>query len=65
MKYTLEFGPKSEASLNKLARSHETSKAETIRRAVAIYSALTEEAEKGNTIVLRAPDGTLRELLSA
>jgi hypothetical protein len=64
MRYTLDFGPKGEANLKKLAEIHETSKADAIRRAVALYSALTDETEKGFTVVLRAPDGAIRELMS-
>ncbi|HEV3157935.1 MAG TPA: hypothetical protein VGZ00_11370 [Candidatus Baltobacteraceae bacterium] len=64
-KYTIDFGPKSEATLERLAEAQETSKADVIRRSVAVFAALTEEAKHGNKIMFQAPDGTMRELLSA
>jgi len=65
MKYTIEFGPKSEATLKRLAEAQEASKADVIRRSVAVFAALNEEAQRGNKIMLQSEDGTLRELLTA
>jgi hypothetical protein len=63
-KYTIDFGPISEKTLAHLAKVHETSKADVIRRAVAVLAGLTDETIKGNRILFQAPDGTTRELLS-
>jgi len=63
-KYTIEFGPKSEATLKHLAEAQETSKIDAIYRSVAVFAALSEETEKGNKIVFQSPDGTIRELLA-
>jgi predicted transcriptional regulator len=64
-KYTIELGPKAEETLKRLADAHETSKADAIRRSVAVFAALTEEVQRGHKIMLKAEDGTIRELFAA
>jgi hypothetical protein len=65
MKHVLDFGPVSEASLKRLADAHGLSREDAIIRAVALFSALTDEEARGNEVVLRTPDGTIRELNAA
>jgi hypothetical protein len=65
MKHVLDFGPKSEATLKHLADTLDLSKEDTIIRALAILSGVVEEAERGNEMVFRAPDGTIKTLEEA
>jgi len=61
-KYTIEFGPKSAARLEKLAASQETSRAEVVRRALEFYDRIMSEARNGAHLVIDR-EGKEREVL--
>jgi len=63
-KFTIELGPKSETTLKRLADEQGAPQTEIMRRALAVYAVLADEAEKGNRIVLEQPDGNVREIIA-
>ncbi|MHB8141754.1 MAG: ribbon-helix-helix domain-containing protein [Vulcanimicrobiaceae bacterium] len=63
-KMTISLGPKSEATLARLAKRDESSQVEIVRRGVAIYAALSDQAAQGNRVVLQKPDGSITELVA-
>jgi hypothetical protein len=65
MEHVLDFGPKSEATLKHLADTLRLSKEDTIIRALAFLSGVVEEAERGNEVGFRLPDGTFKTLEAA
>lgn len=65
MKHVLDFGPQSEDALKRLAAALDLSTEDTIIRALALLSGIVEEAQRGNEVVFRLPDGTLKTLEAA
>lgn len=63
-KMTISLGPKSEATLERLAKRDESTQVEVVRRGLAIYAALSDQADQGNRVVLQKPDGTITELVA-
>lgn len=63
-KFTIEFGPKSEATLKRLADEQDAPQTEIVRRALGVYAVLTEEAKKGNRVVLEDSNGEKREIIA-
>jgi hypothetical protein len=64
-KYTIDFGPNSEKTLDYLARIQKTSKEEVIRRSVAFFAEANEEIERGNTVAFLPSSSKTSELLAA
>ena len=64
-KYTIELGREFEQQLNQVSEDKDLSKAEVIRRAVATYVVLANEARRGNKItVTDAQDHILKEFVT-
>jgi hypothetical protein len=64
-KVTINFGPKGEETLRRLAKEQEASQTEIVRRALGLYARLAEEAKHGNRIILEEPGGGKRELVAS
>lgn len=63
-RYTIDVGEKFDEILTTLARSNETTKSEIIRRAVATYSVLTEQATDGRKVsITDMRDRVLKDIL--
>jgi hypothetical protein len=63
-KFTIELGPKSEATLKRLAEEQGAPQTEIVRRALGVYAVLADEAEKGNRVILEEPSGRHREIIA-
>lgn len=63
-KFTIELGPKSEATLKRLAEEQGAPQTEIMRRALGVYAVLAAEAEKGNRVILQDPSGQMREVIA-
>jgi|GEM_PF-6941319 len=62
-KMTISLGPKSEATLERLAKRDESTQVEVVRRGLALYAELSDQADQGNRVVLRKTDGAIAELV--
>ena len=63
-RYTLDLGEKFDDLLSHLADSQETTKTDAIRRAVAVYAFLVQQAAEGNKLSITDQQGqVLKEVV--
>jgi predicted transcriptional regulator len=63
-KFTLEFGPKSTARLEEIAKTKELSRADVVRRALEVYSDLLDATRDNGKVILQSKDGGTKEIVS-
>jgi predicted transcriptional regulator len=57
VKLTVQLGARTDRILTELAERQETTKANVVRRAIALLSYLEDEVTKGARVVVKRPDG--------
>ncbi|MGH8901075.1 MAG: hypothetical protein ACRDYA_05185 [Egibacteraceae bacterium] len=59
VKLTVALGTRTDRILTELAERQETTKAQVVRRAIALLSYLEDEVARGAKVVVRRPDGEM------
>jgi hypothetical protein len=62
-RFNVDFSDEANAVLEDLAGRQKTTKAEVIRKAIALEKWFSDTTRDGSKIVVEAPDGKLREVL--
>ena len=62
-RFNVDFSPEALAVLDDLASRASTTKAEVLRRAIALEKWFITTTDRGGKIIVRNPDGTEQELL--
>lgn len=62
-RFTIDVGERFDKMLSDLAENEETTKAEIIRRAVALYAVVKPAANAGEKILLTPREGSPREVI--
>lgn len=57
VKLTVQLSARTDRILAQLAERQETTKAQVIRRAIALLSYLEDEVARGGRVVIKRPDG--------
>jgi hypothetical protein len=63
-KFTLEFGPQSTDSLEKIAKDKGISRADVVRRALEVYSSLLGATAEDKTLILADKNGAQKEVVT-
>ncbi len=63
-KFNVSFSAQAEGMLDELAAERGTTRAEALRRAIATFKWYCDTIRDGNRLIVQAPDGSLREVLS-
>jgi predicted transcriptional regulator len=64
-KLTIQLSSRTDDILAKLAERQETTKAQVVRRAIALLSYLEDESAKGGRVVVKRPDGETEIVLES
>lgn len=62
-RFNVDFSDEANAMLDDLATRQQITKAEVIRKAIALEKWFTDTTREGSKIIVQAPDGKLREVL--
>ena len=62
-RFNVEFSPEAQTMIEELARRQDTTKAEVLRRAIALEKWFTDTTDRNAKIIVEEPDGRLREIL--
>jgi len=62
-KYTITFNDKQERTIGRLAKKKEMAKAEILRRCIALYALVEDEADLGCHLELVSDDGTRKKIV--
>ncbi len=63
-RFNVSFSTQAESILAELAREKGMTRAEVIRRALGTFRWYSDTIRDGNRLIVQAPDGSLREVLS-
>ena len=62
-RFNVDFTPEALAVLDELAARQNTTKAEVLRRAIALEKWFTETTDKGSKIIVEDDQGRMREIV--
>lgn len=62
-RFNVEFSEEAMATVDELAKRQNTTKAEIIRRAIALEKWFFDTAAEGSKVVVEKPDGTQRQIM--
>lgn len=62
-RFNVEFSPEARAMIEELARRQDTTRAEVLRRAIALEKWFTDTTDRNAKIIVEEPDGRVREIL--
>ena len=62
-RFNVEFSQEAVAMIEELARRQDTTKAEILRRAIALEKWFTDTTDRNAKIIVEEPDGRVREIL--
>lgn len=62
-RFNVDFSDEATAILDELAKRQNSTKAEVIRKAIALEKWFNDTTANGSKIVVEAPDGKLREVI--
>jgi predicted transcriptional regulator len=65
VKLTVQLSTRTDRILAELAEKQETTKAQVIRRGIALLSYLEDEVARGGRVVVKRPDGEMEIVLES